>query len=86
MQRNEELAQKEQATPDETVSAAGGSIREQKIKLKKMIQKQRKESEQAKIADFYREKPMDLSHIQLKKGVETEEKASSKGENNPQKI
>jgi len=63
----------------ENTTKDGISIREQKIKLKKMIYKQKKESEQDKVDDYYREKPMNMSHIQLRKGVETEEKISQKG-------
>ena len=79
MDHSEEVGQVEEELVQELTTKASLSMREQKLKMKEKIRKSRLAQQNAKTADFYREKGMNLSHIKLKKGVEMEEATGKRG-------
>jgi hypothetical protein len=70
----EKIELQENAMGDEVIS-----VKQKKLNLKNKIMQNRQTIKNNKIKDFYREKKLNLSHINLKKGVDLEEATSKKG-------
>jgi hypothetical protein len=63
---------------DEVNESNQETIRKRKIRLKRRIKQNKQEILQEQMKDFYEDQPMNLSHIQLKKGVQAEEDMTEK--------